>query len=181
MAWRTGHPGARNGRAPLGDGWSEHVGAVRRDRTSGASKQGRNYYRIGANFRFNADAPQAARRLSLSLGSRFRLPCRSLVSKDRGPATSPENSSRSLISPSPQPSPLKGEGNFCVADQGIRRGSTPPCLPLQRGGTQLRPGEEGLERGVGFDDGFERVVHQRFGLSPESLACLAEPIESSLG
>ncbi len=29
----NGRPTARNGRAPLGDGWSEHGGAVRRDRT----------------------------------------------------------------------------------------------------------------------------------------------------
>ena len=29
----NGRPAARNGRDPLGDGWSEHGGAVRRDRT----------------------------------------------------------------------------------------------------------------------------------------------------
>jgi hypothetical protein len=33
VVWRTGRPTARNGRAPLGDGWSEHGGAVRRERT----------------------------------------------------------------------------------------------------------------------------------------------------
>jgi len=29
----NGRPTARNGRDPLGDGWSEHGGAVRQDRT----------------------------------------------------------------------------------------------------------------------------------------------------
>jgi hypothetical protein len=33
VARRTGCPAARNVRDPLGDGWSEHGGAVRRDRT----------------------------------------------------------------------------------------------------------------------------------------------------
>jgi hypothetical protein len=31
VARRTGDPTARNERDPLGDGWSEHGGAVRRD------------------------------------------------------------------------------------------------------------------------------------------------------
>lgn len=33
VAWRTGHPVARNERDPLGAGWSEHGGVVHQDRT----------------------------------------------------------------------------------------------------------------------------------------------------
>lgn len=42
----NGCPDAHSGRAPLGDGWSEHDWAVRRDRTREANDRSENYFRI---------------------------------------------------------------------------------------------------------------------------------------